>query len=113
MSESEIPPGVSVEGIFVVEARYTQEAAGRRPAVRAEHLSRVAELIRDGVVIEAGAYSDALTSSLLLVHAADAQAALDMFSSDVYVRAGVWGELSARPFGRVIADVERPDGPGP
>ena len=34
---SDIPAGVKVESVFLIEARYTPEAAERRPAVRAEH----------------------------------------------------------------------------
>ncbi len=87
--------------VFLVEARYTPEAAERRPAVRAEHLTRVAELLRAGTLIEGGAYSDAMTSSIMLVRAEDAAAALAVARADVYVKAGVWGDISARPFGRV------------
>ena len=101
---SEIPAGVKVESVFLVEAQYTSDAAEKRPAVRAEHLTRVARLRHEGVIIEAGAYSDGLTSSLLLVHATDAAAALAIARQDVYVKAGVWGEISARPFGRVVSE---------
>jgi len=99
---SEIPASVKIEAVFLVEAQYTADAAERRPAVRAEHLARVAELRRAGTIIEGGAYSDALTSSLLLVRADDAAAALAVARADVYVKAGVWGDISARPFGRVV-----------
>jgi uncharacterized protein YciI len=99
---SELPPGVQIETVFLVEAQYTPEAAERRPAVRAEHLTRVAELRRNGTIIEGGAYSDALTSSIMLVRAEDAPAALAIARADVYVKAGVWSDISARPFGRVV-----------
>jgi len=102
MTSSELPPGVAIESVFLVEARYTPEAAERRPAVRAEHLVRVAELRRGGTLIEGGAYSDAMTSSIMLVRAEDAADALAIARADVYVRAGVWGDISARPFGRVV-----------
>jgi uncharacterized protein YciI len=99
---SEFPPGVQIETVFLVEAQYTPEAAERRPAVRTEHLIRVAELRRNGTIIEGGAYSDALTSSIMLLRAEDAPAALAIARADVYVKAGVWGDISARPFGRVV-----------
>jgi uncharacterized protein YciI len=51
--------------------------------------------------VEAGAYSDAMTSSILLVRADDARAALAIVREDIYVRAGVWGATEVRPFGRV------------
>lgn len=99
---SDIPAGVKVESVFLVEAQYAPDAAQKRPAVRAEHLARVVRLREAGVIIEAGAYSDELTSSLLLVRTTDAEAALAVAQEDVYVKAGVWGDISARPFGRVI-----------
>ncbi|RKY16912.1 MAG: hypothetical protein DRQ55_16960 [Planctomycetota bacterium] len=103
MSNSEIPPGVEIEKVFLVEAQYTPDAAERRPAVRAEHLARVVELRRAGTIIEGGAYSDAMTSSILIVRADDAAAALAIARADVYVKSGVWGDISARPFGRVTS----------
>ena len=100
---SEIPAGVQVEPVFLVEAQYTADAAEKRPAVRSEHLKRVVRLREEGTIIEAGAYSDGLTSSVLLVRADDAAAALAIARADVYSRTGVWGDISARPFGRVIS----------
>jgi uncharacterized protein YciI len=100
---SEIPAGVTVEPVFLVEAQYTPDAAEKRPAVRAQHLARIVELREQGVIIEAGAYSDALTSSILLLRASDAAAAVAIARADIYARSGVWGDISARPFGRVIA----------
>ena len=101
---SDIPSGIKVESVFLVEAQYTPEAAEKRPAVRGEHLANVVRLREEGVIIEAGAYSDQLTSSVLLVRADDAAAALALARSDVYVKAGVWGDISARPFGRVTSE---------
>ena len=101
---SDIPAGIKVESVFLVEAQYTPEAADKRPAVRGEHLANVARLREAGVIIEAGAYSDELTSSVMLVRAQDAAAALALARQDVYVRAGVWGDISARPFGRVTSE---------
>ena len=101
---SEIPAGVKIESVFLVEAQYTPEAAEKRPTVRPEHLLRMADLRDAGTVIEAGAYSDELTSSILLVRAADAAAAVAIARADVYARSGVWGDISARPFGRVTRE---------
>jgi len=103
LSNEAIPPGVEIEKVFLVEAQYTLEAAERRSAVRAEHLARVAVLKRAGTIIEAGAYSDGLTSSILLVRADDATAAMAVARADVYARSGVWGDIGARPFGLVRA----------
>lgn len=101
---SDIPAGVKVESVFLVEAEYTPEAADKRPAVRARHLANIVRLREEGTIIEAGAYSDGLSSSLLLLRAPDAAAALAIVRQDVYVTAGVWGDISARPFGRVVSE---------
>jgi hypothetical protein len=102
MNQSEFPPGIEIEQVYLVEVQFTREAAERRPAVRHEHLVRIAELKRSGTLIEGGAYADGgLTSSILIIRAADTEAAAAVVRADVYVRAGVWGELSVRPFGRV------------
>jgi hypothetical protein len=103
MTQPEFPPGVEIEPIFLVEAQYTADAPQRRPAVRGEHLARIAKLKRAGTILEAGAYSDAMTSSIMLLRVDDADAALRLAHEDVYVRAGVWGAITARPFGRVSA----------
>lgn len=103
MSSTEIPPDVQIEKVWLVEAQYTPEAAERRPAVRPEHLTRVARLIREGILLAGGAYSDALTSSIMLLRVEDESAALALAREDVYVAAGVWGEITARPFGLVSA----------
>lgn len=100
----EIPAGVVMEPVFVVEATYAPDAAETRPAHRPAHLARIAELRAAGVVLEAGAFPD-MSSSLLLVRAPDADAALAIARSDVYMREGVWVEARARPFVRVA----RPD----
>jgi len=101
---SDIPAGVKVESVFLIEAQYTPEAAEKRPAVRGEHLANIIRLREEGTIIEAGAYSDRLSSSLLLVRADDAAAALALARRDIYVKAGVWGDISARPFGRVTPE---------
>ena len=97
----EIPPGVHIEQVYLVESTYTPEAAERRPAVRGAHLGRIARLKQAGTVLEAGAYTDGLTSSIMIVRASSPEAAMELARDDVYVSAGVWGEISVRPFGRV------------
>lgn len=101
---SEIPTGVKVESVFLVEAQYAPDAAEKRPAVRAEHLTRIVQLRQAGTIIEGGAYSDELTSSIMIVRAEDAAAALAIAREDVYARSGVWTDISARPFGRVTSE---------
>ena len=101
MSHPEIPAGIEIEQVYLVEAQYTADAAERRPAVRAAHITRAAEMKRQGIIVEVGAYSDRLSSSILLIRAASETEALAIASEDVYVHSGVWGEITARPFGRV------------
>ena len=104
---TEIPDGVVLENVFVIEATYAPDAAETRPAHRPTHLARIAELRRTGVVLEAGAYPD-LSGSLLLVRAPDAEAALGIARDDVYMREGVWVEARVRPFVRVARADEVP-----
>ena len=104
MNATEIPHGIAIEKVWLVEGHYTPEAAERRPAVRAAHITRAAELKQAGVIIEVGSYSDALTSSILIVRADSEREALAVAQSDVYVSAGVWGKITARPFGRIDID---------
>ena len=92
-----------IEPVWLVEATYAPDAAETRIPFRAEHLARLRELKRQGIVVEAGAFAD-VSASLVMVRAADEQAALDLFRDDVYLRNGVWVELRARAFGRVRED---------
>ena len=89
-----------LEPVWFVEATYAPDAAETRVPFRAEHLARLRQLKRDGVVVEAGAFAD-VSASIILVRAASEEAALDVCRSDVYLRNGVWVELRARAFGRV------------
>jgi uncharacterized protein YciI len=98
---SDIPDGVTIESIFLVEVPYTPEARERRPAVRGEHLSRIAQLIREGRVIEAGGCAD-FSKAVLLIRAADAAAVLALIEEDVYTRSGVWHLPTATAYGRVV-----------
>ena len=89
-----------IELVWLVEATYAPDAAETRVPFRAEHIARLRGLKRQGIVIEAGAFTD-VSATLVLVRAADEQAALDLCRDDVYLRNAVWVELRARPFGRV------------
>jgi uncharacterized protein YciI len=93
-------PPAPIELVWLVEATYAPDAAETRVPFRAEHIARLRELKRLGIVVEAGAYAD-VSATLVLLRAADEKAALDICRDDVYLRNGVWVELRARPFGRV------------
>lgn len=97
----ELPSDIAIEPIWIVEGTYAPDAAQTRAPFRARHLARLAELRDAGVVIETGAYVD-MSCSLMLVRAADESAALDIARADVYMANGVWVEIRARPFGRLV-----------
>jgi uncharacterized protein len=102
MTDSGIPDGVAVEPIYVVEVSYSADAPEKRPAVRPEHLSRIARLLAEGRLIEAGGFTD-FSSALFLVPAASEAEAIDLVRDDVYMRSGVWiDDVRARQFGRVV-----------
>jgi uncharacterized protein len=97
---TEPAPRATIEPVWLVEATYAPDAAETRVPFRAEHVARLRALKRQGIVIEAGAFTD-VSATLVLVRAAEEQAALEICRDDVYLRNGVWVELRARPFGRV------------
>lgn len=101
MTDPNMPPGIALENVWVIEATYAPDAADTRPPFRAEHLARIGELKDAGICIEAGAYAD-VSTSLVILRADSESAALAIVGEDVYVRNGVWVELRARPFGRVV-----------
>ena len=98
---SEPTKAVAIEPIWLVEATYAPDAAETRVPFRARHLARLIELEEAGIVIEAGAFAD-VSASIILLRAADEAAALELCRDDVYTRNGVWVEIRARPFGRVV-----------
>ena len=98
---AEIPEGLSIEHVWVVEATYGPDAVERRPAVRGEHLARIAKLRAAGTIIEAGAFSD-MSESLVLLRAPSEEAALSVVRDDIYFRSGVWTGFRVRAFGLVV-----------
>ena len=89
-----------IEAVWHIEATYAPDAAETRGPFRAEHIARLRDLRRQGIVIEAGAFVD-VSATIILARAVDEEAALDLCRADVYLRNGIWVELRARPFGRV------------
>ena len=100
-STPKLPDDVEIEALYVVEVPYTAEAPGRRPALRRQHVSRIARLIRDGRIVEAGGTAD-FHHAVLLIRAASEAEALALIEEDVYTSGGVWHSPVARPFGRVV-----------
>jgi uncharacterized protein YciI len=101
-----VPAGM--EQVWLVEATYAPDAAETRVPFRPEHLAGVQHRIAAGSYVEVGAFLD-VSSSVLIVRAASEAEALAIVGDDVYLRNGVWVELRARAFGRVVTPgVERP-----
>ncbi len=95
------PTPSGLESIWLVEATYAPDAAETRTPFRAEHLAGVRSRLADGTYVEAGAYAD-VSASVILVRAGSAEAAVRIVSDDVYLRNGVWVEVRAKAFGRVV-----------
>jgi uncharacterized protein YciI len=95
--------GVPVPGesVWFAEARFAPDAAERRGAFRQAHLERIARLRTEGVIIEGGAFLDALSTSVVIIRAASEAEARAVMEADVYVPNGIWTEITVRPWGRV------------
>lgn len=102
----ELPAGVEIDQVFLVEAMFAADAAVRRRPYRLAHLRRLANLKQRGVVIESGAYLDALSTSIMLVRAASPEAARQIAADDVYMATGVWEGVHVRPFGRIALSAD-------
>ncbi len=100
---SSLPEGVRIETVYLVEVPYTAEARERRPALRTQHLERIARLRRDGRILEAGGLLD-FSKAVLMVRAETADEALAIIAEDVYTTGGVWRSPVATPYGRVVTD---------
>ena len=96
----EIPEGLAIERVWVVETTYGPDVEERRPPVRSEHLARIGQLRAAGTILEAGAFAD-MSGSLILLRAASEEEAEAIIKADVYVRSGVWNGYRIRPLGRV------------
>ena len=94
-------PTPTIEIVWLIEATYAPDGAETRIPFRAEHIARAAELKAAGTIVEIGAFTD-VSGAVILVRAESEAAALDIIRADVYVKNGVWVELRARPFGRIV-----------
>ena len=100
---SEVPEGVRIEQVWLVEVPYTPEARERRPALRPQHLARILRLKLQDRIIEAGGTAD-FTKAVLLIRAASEQEALDLIAEDVYTSGGVWHSPKVVGYGRVVPE---------
>ena len=99
---TDLPAAATIEPVWFIEATYAPDAAETRVPFRARHIARLAELKDAGTIVEVGAFAD-VSASIMIVRAADEAAALEIARGDIYMANGVWVELRARPFGRVVS----------
>lgn len=94
--------------IIGTDAGNTQE---RRKAVRPAHLERLEKLLDEGRLLLAGPFPaiDAedpgpagFTGSLIIAEFADIDAARRWANDDPYIDAGVYRDVSVRPFRKVL-----------
>jgi uncharacterized protein YciI len=100
MNSGEIPEGVEIEHVWAIEADFAPDGEARRRPVRHAHLTNLAQLMRKGVVIVAGAVGD-VESAFIVVRVADEAAARDLAERDVYWTSGAWSRIRVRPYGLV------------
>ncbi|HET7830390.1 MAG TPA: YciI family protein [Candidatus Limnocylindrales bacterium] len=93
-------PDFTMEPVWFVQCTYAPDAMETRGPFRAAHLDRCAELKRQGVIVEVGAYAD-ISASVLLIRAETEAEALEICRQDVYMQNGIWVELRARQFNRL------------
>ena len=100
MNGAEIPTGVEIEQVWAIEAEYAPDGEARRRPVRRAHLANLAQLMREGVVVVAGAVGH-VESTFIVVRVADEAAARDLAKQDVYWTSGAWAHIRVRPYGLV------------
>jgi len=100
MDGGEIPEGVEIEHVWAIEADFAPDGEARRRPVRHAHLANLAQLMREGVVIVAGAVGN-VESAFIVVRVADEAAARGLAEDDVYWTSGAWSSIRIRPYGLV------------
>jgi len=100
MNDAEIPEGVEIEQVWAIEADFAPDGEARRRPVRHAHLANLARLMREGVVVVAGAVGH-VESAFIVVRVADEAAARDLAEHDVYWTSGAWARIRVRRYGLV------------
>jgi uncharacterized protein YciI len=90
-----------LRGAYVVEATYVEGAREKRAPYREEHLSRIAKLYEEGVVVVAGALAD-MSASIFVLDLEREDSARAIVETDVYWRNGIWTDFSIRKLNRVV-----------
>jgi len=107
MDGGEIPEGVEIEHVWAIEAEFAPDGEARRRPVRHAHLANLAQLMRAGIVIMAGAVGN-VESAFIVVRVTDEAAARDLAEHDVYWTCGAWSSVRVRPYGFVrLKDARR------
>ncbi len=89
------------ESVWFVEGTYAPDAAETRAPVRPAHVENLVRMMESGTLVFVGSFPD-MTASVMVVRAGSEREALDLFRDDVYLRNGVWVEIRARPFMRLL-----------
>ena len=97
MDGAQIPEGVEFEQVWAIEAEFAPDG-GRAGPVRLAHLARLARLMREGVVVAAGALGN-VESAFIVVRVADEAAAREFAATDVYWTSGAWASIRVRRYG--------------
>lgn len=88
---------------FLVEARYTSDAATARAPYREKHLERLSKLSKEGALLFAGAAED-MSVSVMVFAVGTQEAARAIVETDVYMRQGVWTDFTVTKLNRVVFD---------
>jgi uncharacterized protein YciI len=97
--------------LYAIIAKDRPGSLGQRLATRRAHLERLEALQRQGRLLLAGPHpaidsedpgAAGFTGSLIVAEFVDLAAAQDWAAEDPYMRAGVYGEVTVKPFLRVF-----------
>lgn len=99
--------------LYVINGEDVPNSLERRLAARPAHLQRLKQLQQDGRLILAGPYpaidnpdpgAAGFSGSLIVAEFESLQAAQAWANADPYVAAGVYNNVSVKPFKKVLPD---------
>lgn len=91
--------------ICAVEYTYDPDRAAELGELRPRHRDFLRSLNESGDLIASGPWVDGAPGALLLVRAADADAALELLAADPFQRAGLIARRTARGWDPVVGDL--------
>jgi uncharacterized protein YciI len=83
---------------YLLEYAYVPDIVERRAPLREEHLARIAEAVRRGEVVLAGALSDPVDRGILVWSVDDAAPVEAFAAADPYVVGGLVDSWTVRPW---------------